>query len=62
MLERSPSPDAARARSSRARLKVGVRTYRVRAHSRRLVAASAIDDQRRGVIDMPSPLQPRRVN
>ena len=39
MLQRSPSPDAIRARSSRARLKVGVRTYRVRAHTRRLVAA-----------------------
>ena len=40
MLERSPSPDAARARRSRARLKAGVRTFRVRAHGRRLVAAT----------------------
>jgi hypothetical protein len=39
MLQRSPSPDAARARGSRARLKIGIRTYRVRAHARRLVAA-----------------------
>ena len=39
MLQRSPSPDAARARRSRARLKVGVRTFRVQAHSRRLIAA-----------------------
>jgi hypothetical protein len=39
MLQLSPSPDAARARRSRARLKAGVRTFRVRAHGRRLVAA-----------------------
>ena len=39
MLQRSPSPDAARARRSRARLKAGVRTFRVRAHTRRLEAA-----------------------
>jgi hypothetical protein len=39
MLDRSPSPDAIRARKSRARLKRGIRTYKVRAHTRRLVAA-----------------------
>ena len=39
MLQRSSSPDAARARRSRARLKAGVRTFRVRAHARRLEAA-----------------------
>jgi hypothetical protein len=40
MLERPPpTPGAARARNSRARRKQGVRTFRVRAHERRLVAA-----------------------
>ena len=39
MLDRAPSPDAIRARASRARLKRGVRTFKVRAHARRLVAA-----------------------
>jgi hypothetical protein len=42
MLERSlrsPSPAALRARRSRARLRDGVRTFKVRAHTRRLVAA-----------------------
>jgi hypothetical protein len=36
---RSASPDAIRARNSRARLKAGVRTFRVQAHIRRLAAA-----------------------
>jgi hypothetical protein len=39
VLERPPSPGAIRARESRARLKQGMRTFRVRAHARRLVAA-----------------------
>ena len=39
MLERPPSPGAIRARNSRARRKQGVRTFRVRAHARRLAAA-----------------------
>jgi hypothetical protein len=36
---RPPSAAALRARKSRSRLRVGVRTYRVQAHTRRLVAA-----------------------
>jgi hypothetical protein len=39
MLDRSTSPAALRARASRARLRSGVRTFKVRAHARRLVAA-----------------------
>jgi hypothetical protein len=39
VLERSRSPGAIRARKSRARRKQGVRTYKLLAHERRLVAA-----------------------
>jgi hypothetical protein len=38
-LPRTPSAAALRARRSRARLRNGVRTFKVRAHTRRLVAA-----------------------
>jgi hypothetical protein len=41
MLDRSrppPSPGAARARRSRARAKAGIGTFRIRAHTRRLLA------------------------
>jgi hypothetical protein len=39
MLERATKSGAARARRSRARLKAGIRTFKVQAHVRRLVAA-----------------------
>jgi hypothetical protein len=39
MLERATNPGADRARRSRARLRAGIRTFKVQAHSRRLVAA-----------------------
>jgi hypothetical protein len=48
MLNRPPSPDAIRARESRARLKVGVRTFRVRAHTRRLEAAMRLANPKLG--------------
>jgi hypothetical protein len=57
MLQRSPSPDAIRARSSRARLKAGVRTYRVRAHARRLRAAMFAANPRLGLSDLDTPEQ-----
>jgi hypothetical protein len=36
---RAHTPGAVRARASRARLRSGVRTFRVRAHARRLITA-----------------------
>jgi hypothetical protein len=51
MLHRLPSPDALRARKSRARLKAGVRTFRVRAHHRRLVAALRKANPQAGELD-----------
>jgi hypothetical protein len=43
MLDRAarppPSPGAVRARRSRARAKAGIGTFRIRAHTRRLIAA-----------------------
>ena len=48
MLDRSRSPAAIRARESRARLKAGVRTFRVRAHGRRLAAAMRLANPKLG--------------
>jgi hypothetical protein len=39
MLDRARSLGATRARASQARLRNGIRTFKVRAHTRRLVAA-----------------------
>jgi hypothetical protein len=39
MLDQARSPGALRARASRARLRDGIRTFRVRAHTRRLITA-----------------------
>ena len=56
MLDRSPSAGDARARSSRARRKQGVRVYKVQAHERRLVAAL-----RRANPSLPDELSPELI-
>jgi hypothetical protein len=58
MLEKHPPPSAGalRARDSRARLKQGVRTFRVRAHERRLAAAL-----RRPQPGLPDELTPEMI-